>query len=84
MGRSLLRYLSLKIHPMVDSCDWERLIVIGKHDRSSNSEISDKEKSDKPFNWMRPTARLSGRDLLIQAFPGPDHYNIMQHSSRHT
>lgn len=73
MGNSLLRYLSLKIHPEVHSCDWERLVVIGKHDRSSGSEISHKEKGGKPYNWMRPTARLAGTDLLIQAFPGPDH-----------
>ena len=58
---------------MVNSCDWERLIVIGKHDRSVRGEISDKEKRDKPFNWMRPTARLVGSDLFIQAFPGLDH-----------
>lgn len=73
MGDSLLRYLTMKVHPLVDSEQWDRLVVVGKHDRSPASVVSTREKKDKPFNWMRPTARMHGRDLHIQAFPGADH-----------
>ncbi|KAE9410595.1 hypothetical protein BT96DRAFT_969586 [Gymnopus androsaceus JB14] len=34
---------------------------------------SSREKTDKPFNWMRPTAKQVGDDICIQCFPGEDH-----------
>ena len=75
MGESLRRYLDIKVHPDIDSLNWERIRVVGVHDRMPPSIISHKEKRDKPFNWQRPTARRfeNGDELRIQCFPGWDH-----------
>lgn len=72
MGTSLLRYLAMKVHPLVDSTPWRRLVVVGAHDRGDASVVG-REKMDKPFNWMRPTAKRVGENLHIQCFPGVDH-----------
>ncbi|KAE9410590.1 hypothetical protein BT96DRAFT_1012099 [Gymnopus androsaceus JB14] len=71
MGESLPRYLAMKIHPLVESSSWKNLIVVGRHDRLGS--VIGREKTDKPFNWMRPTAKQVGDDLCIQCFPGEDH-----------
>ncbi|KAF8529945.1 hypothetical protein JB92DRAFT_3081215 [Gautieria morchelliformis] len=76
MGDSLHRYLAMKIHPLVDGSKWTNLVVVGRHSRGvhdNGTVISSKEKTDKPFNWMRPTAKRIGEDLHIQCFPGADH-----------
>lgn len=75
MGDSLHRYLAMKIHPLVDCSEWTNLVVVGQHSRVHDPEavVSSKEKRDKLFNWMRPTAKHVGADLHIQCFPGADH-----------
>ena len=75
MGDSLHRYLAMKIHPLVDCSEWKKLVVVGQHSRGYDpgTVVSSKEKRDKPFNWMRPTAKHVGADLHIQRFPGADH-----------
>jgi hypothetical protein len=75
MGDSLHRYLTMKIHPLVDCSEWTNLVVVGQHSRvhDPGTVVSSKEKRDKPFNWMRPTAKHLGTDLHIQCFPGADH-----------
>ena len=75
MGDSLHRYLAMKIHPLVDCSEWRNLVVVGQHSRvhDPGTIVSSKEKRDKPFNWMRPTAKHVGDDLHVQCFPGADH-----------
>ena len=75
MGDSLHRYLAMKIHPLVEFSEWMNLVVVGRYSRVHDPEtvVSSKEKRDKPFNWMRPTAKHVGADLHIQCFPGADY-----------
>lgn len=77
---SLLRYLEIKTHHLVHDQDWRRIRVIGAYDR--DGVISTNEKNDKPFNWQRPTADVTGEgeELVIQCFPGQDyvlHYALI-------
>ena len=78
MGAALLPYLELKVHHLIQERDWNRITVVGQYDRSC--VISDLEKTDKAFNWQRPTAEVSGRELIIKCFPGRDyvyHYALV-------
>ncbi|KAF8806357.1 hypothetical protein BYT27DRAFT_7212575 [Phlegmacium glaucopus] len=72
MGDSLLPYLAMKVHPLIETSHWRNIIVVGRHDRTGDSVVG-KEKTDKPFNWMRPSARFVGDDIHIQCFPGSDY-----------
>lgn len=71
MKKSLLRYMEMKIHPYIDKYDYKRIVVQGFFDRSQG--ISDKEKNDKLFNYIRPTAFLKNEVLYINCFPGIDY-----------
>lgn len=80
MGLSLRRYLEIKIHHLFYEHNYDRIIVRGYFDRSCG--ISTKEKTDKLFNYIRPTATIDNSTLYINCFPGIDyvfHYgNIMK------
>ena len=80
MGQSLERYMRIKVHPLVDKCNCLQIVVCGYFDRSCG--ISSKEKTDKLFNYIRPTANIDDSILYINCFPGIDyvfHYgNIIQ------
>lgn len=78
MGPSLLRYLELKVHHLVQEGHWKSVHVVGAYDRAS--VVSRLEKNDKMFNWQRPTAAVVGDDLVIKCFPGADyvhHYALI-------
>lgn len=72
MSSFLLKYLDIKMHQLIDSDSYDRITVIGLHDRSSTT-ISSKEKPGKRYNWQRPTAHLDGRNLIICCYPGRDY-----------
>ncbi|WP_326549979.1 hypothetical protein [Micromonospora sp. NBC_01813] len=75
---NLLRYLDIKVHHLIDERGWSRIRVIGDYDRTC--VISIKEKSDKPFNWQRPTAEPDGDELVIKCYPGTEyvhHYALI-------
>ncbi|MFE7576916.1 hypothetical protein ACFU5Z_19505 [Streptomyces sp. NPDC057521] len=75
---SLLRYLELKVHHLVQDEEWDTIHIVGEHDRTC--VISAHEKTGKPFNWQRPTAASSGRKITIKCFPGNDyvyHYALI-------
>lgn len=80
MGDSLQRYMQIKVHPLIDGSDYEKIIVQGKFDRTYG--VSSKEKTGKLFNYMRPTARIEDSCLYLNCFPGIDyvfHYgNILK------
>lgn len=80
MGSSLKRYMEIKIHPLLNRNNYSQIVVQNKFDRSCG--ISSKEKSDKLFNYIRPTATLRGTTININCFPGIDyifHYgNILK------
>lgn len=71
MGDSLKRYMSIKIHQLIDEKEVEQIVVRGKFDRSDG--ISKKEKTGKLFNFIRPTATLDKRRLYLNCFPGIDY-----------
>ncbi|MEV4333493.1 hypothetical protein AB0K02_23615 [Streptomyces sp. NPDC049597] len=75
---SLLRYLQIKVHHLIQTQPWDSIRVIGGYDRQA--VISTHEKTGKLFNWQRPTAEAHGRDLVVKAFPGTDyvhHYALI-------
>ncbi|WP_037620090.1 hypothetical protein [Streptomyces aureus] len=75
---SLLRYLTIKVHHLIQDRDWDSIRVIGGYDRTA--VISHHEKTGKLFNFERPTAQVHGNDLVIKAFPGADyvqHYALI-------
>lgn len=80
MGLSLKRYMEIKVHHLFDEHDYDKVIVRNCFDRSVG--ISNKEKTDKIFNYIRPTATIEDSTLYINCFPGIDyvfHYgNIMK------
>ncbi|KAK0630272.1 hypothetical protein B0T17DRAFT_506757 [Bombardia bombarda] len=75
MGHSLPRYLEMKVHQAVLERPYDEITVLGAHQRSTPSIIFKGEKRDKPFNWQRPTARVSpnGKHLYVECFPGYAH-----------
>ncbi|GGN24104.1 hypothetical protein GCM10011609_77390 [Lentzea pudingi] len=75
---SLLRYLQIKVHHLIQRESWNRIHVVGGYDRQA--VISGHEKTGKLFNVERPTAEIHGRELVIKAFPGNDyvhHYALI-------
>lgn len=78
MGSSLFPYLKMKVHHLVQDYSWGTIRIIGKYDRSC--AVSTHEKSDKQFNWQRPTAEPCGNELVVKCFPGADyvrHYSLI-------
>lgn len=80
MGVSLQRYMKIKVHPLIDEYNYKKIVVRGKFDRTYG--ISSKEKNDKLFNYIRPTAKIENSCLYLNCFPGIDyvfHYgNILK------
>lgn len=71
MGNSLIRYMEIKIHSLLDESNCKKIIVRSCFDRSHG--ISKKEKNDKLFNYIRPTATIDNSTLYINCFPGIDY-----------
>ncbi|MFF7413255.1 nucleoside phosphorylase-I family protein [Streptomyces lydicus] len=75
---SLLRYLQIKVHHLIQKRAWDSIRVVGGYDRQA--VVSEHEKTGKLFNVERPTAEAHGHDLVIKAFPGTDyvhHYALI-------
>ncbi|KAE9963290.1 hypothetical protein EG328_011516 [Venturia inaequalis] len=74
MGTSLPRYLEMKMHQALRERCYDRIVVTGAYARTAPlEEVFQGEKTDKDFNWQRPTALLVGKELHIRCFPGNDH-----------
>ena len=75
MGNSLTEYLCMKVHPDIQNKVWSRIIVEGVHERDpSKACISPLEKTDKMFNWQRPTISIvDPQTLRLLCFPGVDY-----------
>ncbi|KAF7940135.1 uncharacterized protein EAE98_000262 [Botrytis deweyae] len=74
MGPSLQGYLDIKVHHLVPSQPWTEIEVVGHHTRSAPAIIYNLEKTDKSFNFQRPTATILGEGKLrINCFPGRDY-----------
>ncbi|WP_406315321.1 hypothetical protein OHA77_00770 [Streptosporangium sp. NBC_01639] len=75
---SLLRYLQIKVHHLIQEHPWDGIRIVGSYDRAA--VVSRHEKTGKLFNWQRPTAEIHGRELVLKAFPGVDyvhHYALI-------
>jgi hypothetical protein len=75
---SLLRYLEIKVHHLIQDRDWARIRIVGDYDREC--VISTNEKNDKLFNWQRPTAQIQDDTLVLKCFPGLEyvhHYGLI-------
>lgn len=74
MGQSLYQYLAIKTHDDIRDRTWSKIRVIGKHSRSPPARLSSTEKSNKPFNWQRPSTVEAANDCLeLHCFPGDDY-----------
>ena len=73
MGASLYGYVAPKAHVDIRRKSWSRIVVRGLHARTSPARVTDTEKSDKPFNWQRPTATIDLQTLYLNCFPGSDY-----------
>ena len=72
MGESLLSYIDMKMHPLLKSNNTKPVKVIGNYLREVNS-ISTLEKSNKLFNWKRPTVIEQDNNLIVNCYPGSDY-----------
>ena len=74
MGESLFEYLRMKVHPDIQGKVWKSITVKGSHYRAPPFHIASIEKTDKPFNWQRPTTSIADGDTLeLHVFPGHDY-----------
>ncbi|WP_404501964.1 hypothetical protein [Arthrobacter sp. GAS37] len=68
----------MKIHSALLASSWKHIRVEGGYERAAL--ISTTEKSDKMFNWQRPTAISTSHELVLKCFPGKDyvlHYGLI-------
>ncbi|CRL27138.1 unnamed protein product [Penicillium camemberti] len=82
MYETLKTYIDGKIHPLIRSRVWPRILVCGHYARSApDVHISPTEKREKRFNWHRPIAVIVNEFTLeIRCFPGRDyvqHYALL-------
>ncbi|CEJ94745.1 hypothetical protein VHEMI10260 [[Torrubiella] hemipterigena] len=58
MKESLETYITQRIHQDVLSRQWHHIIISGTIQRSAPATISSWERTDRPFNYRRPTATI--------------------------
>lgn len=71
MGDSLYPYLQMKIHSSLCFNNINTIKIVGEFDR--DSIISDNEKGNKIFNYMRPSLLIEGEQAFLKCFPGIDY-----------
>ncbi|PIR59673.1 MAG: hypothetical protein COU68_04310 [Candidatus Pacebacteria bacterium CG10_big_fil_rev_8_21_14_0_10_45_6] len=71
MKWSLLKYAEIKLHHYFFEKEFDEVVVKGCYNR--NSCISKYEKTGKIINEHRPTAKMSGRQLTLECFPGTEY-----------
>ncbi len=77
MGNQLHRYLEIKVHHLIKERNFKRILIKGEYNR--DMIISKNEKSNKLFNFHRPTARIEGNNLTLFVPPGKDY--VMHYAS---
>ena len=71
MGDSLKEYINIKIPEFIFDSKYKKIYVVGNYDRSQG--ISYKEKSDKMFNFKRPTFIINKDAIYVNCYPGIDY-----------
>lgn len=68
-------YLEPRIHPKILNPQLERIVVKGCYKRRGKPvQVSENEKSDKTFNWHRPTVNILNETTIeLLCFPGQDY-----------
>lgn len=81
-AKDLASYCRSKIHPLFHESDVKKIKIMPKYKRS-DAVISNTEKTDKKFNFKRPTASIEHGVGTLYVFPGHnyvDHYKkIYEH-----
>ena len=73
MENSINRYIDIKLHDVLkNNPNINNIVVRGKYNRES-SIIFKYEKTDKLFNWKRPTLEIINDKFYINVFPGFDY-----------
>lgn len=74
MDATLLPYVLAKVHTAIQSKIFTSVLVVGAYTRLPPALVTASEKSNKPFNWQRPTAIVLGNPkdeiLHLHVFPG--------------
>ena len=71
MGKSLKKYIEIKISNILLSNQISNIIVVGNYDRTQG--ILEKEKNDKLFNFKRPTITVDNDTAIVNCYPGIDY-----------
>lgn len=66
-----LKYCKSKVHSLFKDTDVEKIRIVPEYDRTKT--ISDAEKTDKLFNYKRPTAEIIDGVGYLYVFPGKDY-----------
>ena len=81
MGALLRDYIAAKIHPDIRDGQFSRVLIRHPCTRASPERIPQIEKTDKRFNWQRPTTTIiDPMNIQLNCFPGKDylrHYASM-------
>lgn len=79
MHDSLPAYIISRIHSDIQAKAWSRILVRGSYKRTEAARVSRTEKTNKRFNWQRPTAIQTNESTLeLACFPGKDY--VLHHS----
>ncbi|KAK3174400.1 hypothetical protein OEA41_001646 [Lepraria neglecta] len=74
MGASLYDCAASKIHPGIQNGYYSRVIIRTPYTRYPPVHISHNEKTDKPFNWQRPTTTpIESTTIQLNCFRGEDY-----------
>lgn len=71
MGKSLKRYIEIKLADEIFDEKIKTIKIVGEYDRLKG--VSKKEKNDKLFNYKRPTTIIDGDTAIIRCYPGVDY-----------
>lgn len=66
-----VKYCESKIHSLFHKSNIKKVCIVPTYDRSKS--ISDTEKTDKLFNYKRPTAEIIDDTGYLYTFPGKDY-----------
>ena len=71
MGKSLLPYLDMKVHPLLKTFSAPNITIIGDYNRDVG--VVGVEKQGKLFNYERPTVTIDDEGATVYCFPGWDY-----------
>lgn len=67
----LIKYCESKLHPLLQNTESKELVIVPQYNREKTQSTT--EKTDKRFNWKRPTAEIQQGVGYLYVFPGESH-----------